>query len=62
MTDLSGSGMSTIANAFEKKLARMNLHTILLDGDNVYHGLNKDLGVTNADRIENIRREVRLLN
>lgn len=56
MTGLSGSGKSTIANAVEKKLALMNRHTFLLDGDNVRHGLNKDLGFTNADRIENIRR------
>jgi bifunctional enzyme CysN/CysC len=56
MTGLSGSGKSTIANAVEKKLARMNRHTLLLDGDNVRHGLNKDLGFTDADRIENIRR------
>jgi bifunctional enzyme CysN/CysC len=56
MTGLSGSGKSTIANAVEKKLARMNRHTFMLDGDNVRHGLNKDLGFTDADRIENIRR------
>ena len=56
MTGLSGSGKSTIANAVEKKLASMNHHTILLDGDNIRHGLNKDLGFTDADRIENIRR------
>jgi len=56
MTGLSGSGKSTIANAVEKKLARMNHHTFLLDGDNVRHGLNKNLGFTDADRIENIRR------
>ncbi len=56
MTGLSGSGKSTIANAVEKKLARMNRHTFLLDGDNIRHGLNKDLGFTDADRIENIRR------
>lgn len=56
MTGLSGSGKSTIANAVEKKLAHMNRHTFLLDGDNVRHGLNKDLGFTEADRIENIRR------
>ena len=56
LTGLSGSGKSTIANAIEKKLARMNRHTFLLDGDNVRHGLNKDLGFTDADRIENIRR------
>lgn len=56
MTGLSGSGKSTIANLVEKKLARMNRHTFLLDGDNVRHGLNKDLGFTEADRVENIRR------
>ncbi|MBB5986148.1 sulfate adenylyltransferase subunit CysN [Sphingobium lignivorans] len=55
-TGLSGSGKSTIANIVEKKLHRMNRHTFLLDGDNVRHGLNKDLGFTEADRIENIRR------
>jgi bifunctional enzyme CysN/CysC len=55
-TGLSGSGKSTIANMVEKKLHRMNRHTFLLDGDNVRHGLNKDLGFTEADRIENIRR------
>jgi len=56
MTGLSGSGKSTIANIVEKKLVRMNRHTFLLDGDNVRHGLNKDLGFTDADRVENIRR------
>jgi bifunctional enzyme CysN/CysC len=56
MTGLSGSGKSTIANIVERKLARMNRHTFLLDGDNVRHGLNKDLGFTDADRVENIRR------
>lgn len=55
-TGLSGSGKSTIANMVEKKLHRMNRHTFLLDGDNVRHGLNKDLGFAEADRIENIRR------
>jgi bifunctional enzyme CysN/CysC len=55
-TGLSGSGKSTIANAVEKSLNLMNRHTFLLDGDNVRHGLNKDLGFTDADRIENIRR------
>ena len=55
-TGLSGSGKSTIANAVEQRLAHMNRHTFLLDGDNVRHGLNKDLGFTEADRIENIRR------
>ena len=56
LTGLSGAGKSTIANLVEKRLARMNRHTFLLDGDNVRHGLNKDLGFTEADRIENIRR------
>ncbi|WJY18335.1 sulfate adenylyltransferase subunit CysN [Alteriqipengyuania flavescens] len=55
-TGLSGSGKSTIANKVEKRLNMMNRHTFLLDGDNIRHGLNKDLGFTEADRIENIRR------
>lgn len=55
-TGLSGSGKSTIANILEKKLAAIGRHTYLLDGDNVRHGLNKDLGFTDADRVENIRR------
>jgi len=55
-TGLSGAGKSTIANLVEKRLHRMNRHTFLLDGDNVRHGLNRDLGFTEADRIENIRR------
>jgi len=55
-TGLSGSGKSTIANEVEKQLFMMNRHTFLLDGDNVRHGLNRDLGFTEADRIENIRR------
>lgn len=55
-TGLSGSGKSTIANEVEQRLALMNRHTFLLDGDNVRHGLNKDLGFTETDRIENIRR------
>ena len=55
-TGLSGSGKSTIANEVEKTLNLMNRHTFLLDGDNVRHGLNKDLGFTETDRIENIRR------
>jgi len=55
-TGLSGAGKSTIANLVEKKLAAMGRHTFLLDGDNVRHGLNKDLGFTETDRIENIRR------
>ncbi len=56
LTGLSGAGKSTIANIVERKLARMNRHTFLLDGDNVRHGLNKDLGFSDADRVENIRR------
>ena len=55
-TGLSGAGKSTIANLVEKRLAAMGRHTYLLDGDNIRHGLNKDLGFTEADRIENIRR------
>ena len=55
-TGLSGAGKSTIANLVEKKLAARGRHTFLLDGDNVRHGLNRDLGFTDADRIENIRR------
>ena len=55
-TGLSGSGKSTIANIVEKKLYNLGKHTMLLDGDNVRHGLNKDLGFTDVDRVENIRR------
>ena len=55
-TGLSGSGKSSIANILEKKLQAMGRHTITLDGDNVRHGLNRDLGFTKADRVENIRR------
>ena len=55
-TGLSGAGKSTIANLVEKKLYAMGRHSYLLDGDNVRHGLNKDLGFTEADRVENIRR------
>ena len=55
-TGLSGSGKSTIANALERKLLARGCHTFLLDGDNVRHGLNRDLGFTAADRVENIRR------
>lgn len=55
-TGLSGAGKSTIANLVDKKLHAMSRHTYLLDGDNVRHGLNKDLGFTAADRVENIRR------
>jgi len=55
-TGLSGSGKSTIANLVEKRLHSLGKHTYLLDGDNVRHGLNRDLGFTDADRVENIRR------
>jgi bifunctional enzyme CysN/CysC len=55
-TGLSGAGKSTIANLVEKQLHALGKHTYLLDGDNVRHGLNKDLGFTDADRVENIRR------
>jgi bifunctional enzyme CysN/CysC len=55
-TGLSGSGKSTIANIVEQKLLAMGRHTYMLDGDNVRHGLNRDLGFTDADRVENIRR------
>src|SRR6266700_4555696 len=56
LTGLSGAGKSTIANLVEKKLHALGRHTYLLDGDNVRHGLNKDLGFTDVDRVENIRR------
>ncbi|MCH4889589.1 adenylyl-sulfate kinase [Acidaminobacter sp. JC074] len=56
LTGLSGAGKTTIANALERKLIAMGMHTILLDGDNLRHGLNKDLGFDQVDRIENIRR------
>jgi bifunctional enzyme CysN/CysC len=55
-TGLSGAGKSTIANLLEKRLHALGHHTYVLDGDNVRHGLNKDLGFTEADRVENIRR------
>ena len=55
-TGLSGSGKSTVANAVEQALHKQGIRTYILDGDNVRHGLNKDLGFTDADRIENIRR------
>jgi bifunctional enzyme CysN/CysC len=55
-TGLSGAGKSTIANLVEKRLHAVGRHTYLLDGDNIRHGLNKDLGFTDADRVENIRR------
>ncbi|MBQ0753726.1 MAG: adenylyl-sulfate kinase [Gammaproteobacteria bacterium] len=56
MTGLSASGKSTLANALEAHLLKEGFHTYLLDGDNVRHGLNRDLGMTDADRTENIRR------
>jgi bifunctional enzyme CysN/CysC len=55
-TGLSGSGKSTVANLVEKRLFAQGRHTYILDGDNVRHGLNRDLGFTDADRVENIRR------
>lgn len=55
-TGLSGSGKSTLANEIEKRLVSLGYHTMLLDGDNVRHGLNKDLGFEESDRMENIRR------
>ena len=55
-TGLSGSGKSTIANIVERELHGLGVHTYMLDGDNVRHGLNRDLGFTDADRVENIRR------
>ncbi len=55
-TGLSGSGKSTIANALEKELHAQGKHTYILDGDNIRQGLNNDLGFTDADRVENIRR------
>lgn len=55
-TGLSGSGKSTIANAVEERLFALHQHTYLLDGDNVRHGLNKDLSFSDSDRVENIRR------
>jgi bifunctional enzyme CysN/CysC len=59
-TGLSGAGKSTIANIVEKKLYALGRHTVLLDGDNLRHGLNRDLGFTQADRVENIRRVAEL--
>jgi bifunctional enzyme CysN/CysC len=56
LTGLSGAGKSTIANLLERELSLLGKHTYLLDGDNIRHGLNKDLGFTDADRVENIRR------
>ena len=55
-TGLSGSGKSTVANLLEKRLHDLEQHTYVLDGDNVRHGLNRDLGFTDVDRVENIRR------
>lgn len=55
-TGLSGAGKSTVANIVERKLSQAGLHTYSLDGDNVRHGLNRDLGFTDEDRVENIRR------
>ncbi|MDE6635869.1 MAG: adenylyl-sulfate kinase [Lachnospiraceae bacterium] len=55
-TGLSGAGKSTLANALEKRLMMMGRHTMILDGDNVRHGLNNNLGFTDSDRSENIRR------
>src|SRR6056300_933100 len=56
MTGLSGAGKSTLANALEQKLNSVGKHTYILDGDNLRHGLNSDLGFTEADRNENVRR------
>ena len=56
LTGLSGAGKSTIANALERQLFALGHHTYILDGDNIRHGLNRDLGFTDADRVENIRR------
>jgi bifunctional enzyme CysN/CysC len=56
LTGLSGAGKSTIGDIIERKLLAAGRHTMLLDGDNVRHGLNRDLGFTDADRVENIRR------
>ena len=56
MTGLSGAGKSTIANALEQRLHELGKHTYLLDGDNVRHGLSQDLGFTEEDRVENLRR------
>jgi len=61
-TGLSGSGKSTVANVVEQKLHARGRHTVTLDGDNVRHGLNRDLGFTSADRVENIRRVAEVSN
>src|SRR5690606_27733212 len=55
-TGLSGAGKSTIANLVERRLHAMGKHTYVMDGDNIRHGLNRDLGFTEADRVENVRR------
>ena len=55
-TGLSGAGKSTVANAFELRLHGLRAHTYLIDGDNVRHGLNRDLGFTPSNRVENVRR------
>ena len=56
LTGMSGAGKSTLANALESHLHKLGHHTYILDGDNVRHGLNKDLGFSDKDRVENIRR------
>ncbi|AXP09060.1 adenylyl-sulfate kinase [Campylobacter hepaticus] len=56
LTGLSGSGKSTLANALDKKLFSLGYHTYILDGDNIRHGINKDLGFDESSRVENIRR------
>lgn len=61
-TGLSGSGKSTIANALDERLFAMGYHSYLLDGDNIRHGLNGDLGFSDADRVENIRRIAEVAN
>ena len=61
-TGLSGSGKSTIANEVEKQLNQAQCHTYLLDGDNIRHGLNRDLGFSDTDRVENIRRIAEVAN
>jgi len=61
-TGLSGSGKSTIANAVDRKLFELGCHTYVLDGDNVRHGLNKDLGFDDTSRVENIRRITEVAN
>lgn len=62
MTGLSGSGKTTIANQLDKELHRLQKHTYILDGDNLRHGLNKDLGFSISDRSENIRRVAEVAN